>query len=127
MTTVKAIVGKKLLAAGSKLAPSAAPKVASAVADSAVTIGSQGLIAVSTGVVLGTGVGVGLEIGYKLTHGGMNDVCPWRQEWLNKIFPDDETKIWTESKAAIALHNRAMGNPHDSVRDKMIKSFPKEK
>ena len=57
----------------------------------------------------------------------MNDVCPWRQEWLNKIFPDDETKICTESKAAIALHNRAMGNPHDSVRDKMIKSFPKEK
>ena len=76
-------------------------------------------------------LGGGLEIGYKLTHGGMNDVSPWRQEWLNKTFPDDKTKIWTESKAAMAMHNRAMGNPHNSiydyVGDKIIKSFPKEK
>jgi hypothetical protein len=72
-----------------------------------------------------------LEIGYKLTHGGMNVVSPVRQEWLNKTFPDDRTKIWTESKAAMAMHNRAMGNPHDSmcdsISDKIKKSLPKEK
>ena len=76
-------------------------------------------------------LGGGLEIGYKLTHGGMNDVSPWRLGWLNKTFPDDKTKIWTESKVATAMHNRAMGNPHnsiyDSLGDKVIKSFPKEK
>lgn len=76
-------------------------------------------------------LGGGLEIGYKLTHGGMNDVSPWRQEWLNKTFPDDRTKIWTESKAAMAMHNRAMGNPHDfmydSISDKIKKSLPKER
>jgi len=68
---------------------------------------------------------------YKLTHGGMNDISPWRQEWLNQTFPDDKTKIWTESKAATAMHNRAMGNPHnivyDSVSDKIRKVLPKEK
>jgi hypothetical protein len=76
-------------------------------------------------------LGGGLEIGYKLTHGGMNDVSPWRQEWLNKTFPDDNTKIWTESKAAMVMHNRAMGNPHnsmyDSISDKIKKSLPKER
>ena len=61
----------------------------------------------------------------------MNDVSPWRQEWLNKTFPDDKTKIWTESKAAMAMHNRAMGNSHDSmydsISDKIKKSLPKER
>lgn len=80
-----------------------------------------------TGITLGGG----LEIAYKLIHGGMNDVSPWRQKWLNNTFPDDETKVWTESKAAMAMHNRAMGNPHnaiyDSVGDKIKKPFPKEK
>ena len=68
---------------------------------------------------------------YKLSHGGMNDVSPWRQEWLNQTFPNDKTKIWTESKASMAMHNRAMGNPHgeiyDSVGDKIMKGLPKEK
>lgn len=72
-----------------------------------------------------------VEVGYKLSHGGMNDVAPWRQAWLNQTFPDDQTKIWTESKAAKAMHNRAMGNPqnsiYDSVGDKIIKALPKEK
>jgi hypothetical protein len=76
-------------------------------------------------------IGTGLEIGYKLTHGGMNDVSPWRQKWLNKTFPEDKTKIWTESKAAMAMHNRAMGKPHDSmydsIGDQIKKSFPKER
>ena len=76
-------------------------------------------------------LGGGLELGYKLTHGGMNDVSPWRQHWLNQTFPDDKTKIWTESKAAMAMHNRAMGNPHDfiydSISDKIKKSLPKER
>jgi len=76
-------------------------------------------------------LGGGLEVGYKLSHGGMNDVSPWRQAWLNQTFPDDKTKIWTESKAAMAMHHRAMGNPHediyDSVGDKIKKSLPKEK
>ena len=31
------------------------------------------------------------------------------------MFPDDRTKVWTESKAAFALHNRAMGNPHNNI------------
>ena len=70
----------------------------------------------------------GLEMGYKLTHGGMNDVSPWRQKWLNKTFPDDTTKIWSESKAATAIHNRALGKPHldmyDSLGDKIKKSLP---
>ena len=77
-------------------------------------------------------LGGGLEIGYKLTHGGMNDVSSWRQMWLNETFPDDKTKIWTESKAAMAMHNRAMGNPHnsiyDSLGDKIMKeALPKDK
>jgi len=80
-----------------------------------------------TAVVIGSGA----EIGYKLSHGGLNDVSPWRQAWLNKTFPDDKTKIWTESKAAMAMHNRAMGIPHttiyDSFEDKIKKSFPKGK
>jgi hypothetical protein len=76
-------------------------------------------------------LGGGAELMYKLTHGGMNDISPWRQEWLNQTFPDDITKIWTESKAAMAMHNRAMGNPHDSiyesVGDKIKKSLPEKK
>ena len=58
---------------------------------------------------------LGAEGFYKLTHGGMNDISPWRQYMLNRMFPDDPTKIWTESKAAAALHNRAMGNPHQDL------------
>jgi hypothetical protein len=76
-------------------------------------------------------LGGGLEVVLKLSHGGMNDVSPWRQEWLNQTFPNDKTKIWTESKASMAMHNRAMGNPHgeiyDSVGDKIMKGLPKEK
>ena len=63
---------------------------------------------------LGTVV-VGGEMTYKLAAGGMNAMSPPRQWMLNNIFPDDRTKIWTESKAAYALHNRAMGNPHDDI------------
>ncbi len=77
----------------------------------------------------GVTLGGGLELGYKLTHGGMNDVSPWRQNWLNETFPDDKTKIWTESKAGMALHNRAMGKPHseiyNSVGDKAKKELAK--
>ena len=75
--------------------------------------------------------GLGLEVDYKLTHKEMDDVSFWRKEWLNKTFPDDKTKIWSESKAAMAMHNRAMGNPHDAIYDsigeKIKKSLPKEK
>jgi hypothetical protein len=71
-------------------------------------------------------LGGGLEIGYKLTHGGMNDVSSWRQVWLNETFPDDTTKIWTESKAAMAVHNRAMGNPHNSIYDPLGDKIMKE-
>jgi hypothetical protein len=59
--------------------------------------------------------GVGGEIGWKMTHGGMNDISPWRQAVLNDMFPEDRTKVWTESKAAAAMHNRAMGHPHENV------------
>jgi len=64
---------------------------------------------------VGVQIGLGYEAGYKLTHGGMNDMSPRRQSAMNKMFPDDRTKIWTESKAAMAMHNRAMGYPHDNI------------
>ena len=67
-------------------------------------------------------IGGWLEIGYKLTHGGMNDVPPVWQEWLNKTFLDDKTKIWIESKNIVV-----MGNFYDFIRDKIMKSLPKEK
>ena len=61
----------------------------------------------------------------------VNDVSPWRQYWLNQTFPDNKTKFWTESKAAIAMHNRSMGNLHnyihDFVGDKIIEALLKEK
>ena len=63
---------------------------------------------------LGTVV-VGGEVLYKVSVGGMNAISPPRQWVLNKMFPEDRTKIWTESKVAHALHNRAMGNPHDKI------------
>ena len=63
---------------------------------------------------LGT-IMVGGEMMYKLSAGGMNAVSPPRQWMLNNMFPDDRTKLWTESKAAYALHNQAMGNPHNDV------------
>ena len=55
----------------------------------------------------------------------MNDLSPWRQEWLNKTFPDDKTKIWTESKAAMAMHNRVMGNSHNSIHDFAVDKIKK--
>ena len=58
---------------------------------------------------------VGGEMVYKLSAGGMNAMSPPRQLMLNRMFLDDRTKIWTESKAAYALHNRAMGNPHNDI------------
>lgn len=58
---------------------------------------------------------VGGEMIYKLGAGGMNAVSPPRQWVLNQMFPDDRTKIWTELKAGYALHNQAMGNPHDNI------------
>ena len=67
-------------------------------------------------------IGGWLEIGYKLTHGGMNDVPPVWQEWLNKTFLDDKTKIWIESKNIVV-----MGNFYDFISDKIMKSLPKEK
>jgi group II intron reverse transcriptase/maturase len=40
-------------------------------------------------------------------------------------------KTWSETKAAMAIDNRAMGNPHnaiyDFIGDKMKKSFPRER
>jgi len=64
---------------------------------------------------VGVQLGLGAEAGWKLTHGGMNDISPWRQSALNHMFPDDRTKIWTETKAGMAMHNRAMGYPHDNI------------
>jgi len=45
----------------------------------------------------------------------MNDMSPWHQSAMNKMFTDDRTKIWTETKAGMAMHNRAMGYPHDNM------------
>jgi len=66
----------------------------------------------------GKGVGTLMIAGetlYKLSAGGLNTMSPPRQWVLNNMFPDDRTKLWTESKAAYALHNRAMGNPHNDI------------
>jgi hypothetical protein len=74
--------------------------------------------AVVTCVECAKGLGIllsGGEMMYKLSGGGMNAMSPPRQWMLNQMFPDDRTKIWTESKAGIAMHNRAMGNPHDAI------------
>ena len=64
---------------------------------------------------VGVQLGLGAEAGCKLTHGGMNDISPWCQSALNHMFPDDRTKVWTETKAGMAMHNRAMGYPHDNI------------
>ena len=56
------------------------------------------------------------ELTYKLTHGGMNDVSPWRQYALNRAFPDDPTKVWSESKAALATHKKAMGITQSDIK-----------
>ena len=61
-----------------------------------------------------------LDIGYKMTHGGINVVPVWRQDWLNQIFPNDNTKVWTETKVATALHNLSMGDPYDFTDDSLI-------
>jgi hypothetical protein len=45
----------------------------------------------------------------------MNDMSPWRQHAMNQLFPDDRTKVWTETKAGMAMHNRAMGYPHENI------------
>jgi hypothetical protein len=34
---------------------------------------------------------------------------------MNQMFPEDKTKIWTETKAAAAMQNRTMGYPHDNI------------
>jgi hypothetical protein len=66
-----------------------------------------------------------------LTHGGINDMSLLRQSAMNKMFPDDRTKIWSETKAAHAMQNRAMGLPHNDVYktmgDKMLDKFPRTK
>lgn len=38
--------------------------------------------------------GIGYEGLYKLTHGGMNDMSPWRQATLNRMFPNDRTGVY---------------------------------
>lgn len=59
---------------------------------------------------------LGAEAIYKvLVAGSMNAMSPPRQWVLNQTFPDDWTKIWTETKAAHAYHNRAIGLSHDSI------------
>jgi hypothetical protein len=64
---------------------------------------------------VGGGIILAGEIGYKVFAGGPNAVSPPRKFVLNTMFPDDRTKIWSESKAALALHNKAMGLPHDNI------------
>ena len=61
---------------------------------------------------LGLTIALTGEVGWKLYAGSLNSVPPWRSYRLNHVFPEDETKIWTESKAAIAYHNRSMGLKH---------------
>lgn len=54
----------------------------------------------------------------------MNDISPWRQAGLNQTFPNDKTKVWSETKAAMAVHNVAMGNSHDySMGDRVSEKF----
>lgn len=71
---------------------------------------------------------VGAESLYKLTHAGMNDISPIRQQWLNEQFPEDKTKVWTETKAIMSAHKRAMSQPHNPIYDTetIIKEFHKK-
>jgi len=78
------------------------------------TIKKVGVVCLECAKV-GVQLGLGAEAGWKLTHGGMNDMSPWRQSAMIKTFPDDRTKIWTETKAGMVMHNRAMGYPHDNI------------
>ncbi len=67
------------------------------------------------------------EVLWKFSSGSMNAVSPPRNWILNKEFPDDKTKIWTETKAALAYHQKSMGIPHgtmyEPVGEKMKKSL----
>lgn len=60
-------------------------------------------------------LGLGAELCWKFGNGSLNAVSPWREAMLNVQFPNDRTGKWSETKAAIAFHNRAMGNPHDEI------------
>jgi hypothetical protein len=61
------------------------------------------------------------ELSWKMTHGGPNSIPPWREAVLNDMFPDDNTKVWSETKAGHALENRSIGNPHsDLYKDDVI-------
>ena len=53
------------------------------------------------------------ELGGKLGNGSINAIPRYRQALLNYHFPNDQTKIWDESKAFKAYYNRARGLPHD--------------
>jgi hypothetical protein len=81
---------------------------------SGITIRKAALTCLECGKGVGTFMIAG-ETLYKLSAGGLNTMSPPRQWVLNNMFPDDRTKLWTESKAAYALHNRAMGNPHNDI------------
>ena len=56
------------------------------------TIKKVGVVCLECAKV-GIQIGLGAEAAYKLTHGGMNDMSPWRQSAMNKMFPEDKTKI----------------------------------
>lgn len=51
----------------------------------------------------------------EIAHGGLNDMSSWRQSAMNQMFPDDKTKTWSEIKAGMGLHNKAMGNLHEDI------------
>lgn len=61
---------------------------------------------------IGAGILLAGELGYKMLAGGPNAVSPPRSYILNQMFPSDRTKVWSESKAALSIHNRAMGRDH---------------
>ena len=56
----------------------------------------------------------------------MNDLSPQQQEWLSKTFLNNKAKIWTESKTAIAMYDRAISNLRNFVDDKMTKTLSKK-
>jgi len=54
-------------------------------------------------------LGFGLEMGYKLTHGGLNDISPVRQYFINtNVFPEKPDRIWTEASLGYEVQKRAL-------------------
>lgn len=54
-------------------------------------------------------LGFGLEMSYKLTHGGLNDISPPRQYLINHtVFPEKPNRVWSEASLGFEIQKRAI-------------------